>query len=71
MWSDEIMVNCDVICGRTKKRCGVPFTPSCEVKLIVVKTNLRQTLSATFHNKQTIIFHCVLVYSGYFLERIV
>ena len=24
VWADKIMVNCDVICGRTKKRCGVP-----------------------------------------------
>ena len=27
IWSDEIMVNCDVICGRTKQSCGVPSLP--------------------------------------------
>ena len=26
-FSEEIMVSCDVICGRTKKRCGVPSLP--------------------------------------------
>ena len=26
--SDEMMVNRDVICGRTKKRCGVPSLPN-------------------------------------------
>ena len=27
LWWEEIMWSCDVICGRTKKRCGVPSLP--------------------------------------------
>ena len=27
VWSEDIIVSCDVICGRTIIRCGVPSLP--------------------------------------------